>query len=67
MNGKQAKRCRKIVYGEDGSPRLRKYRRGYVDGPITAGEDRRGYQRIKRSVKNKEVRLLGGPWFERLK
>jgi hypothetical protein len=47
MNGKKARKCRKEIYGEDFSPRHRKYVKAEND-QIYAGEKRLAYQHLKR-------------------
>jgi hypothetical protein len=47
MNGKKARKRRKEIYGEDFSPRYRKYTMDEND-QIYAGEKRLAYQHLKR-------------------
>jgi hypothetical protein len=47
MNGKKARKCRKEIYGEDFSPRYRKYVKA-EDGQIYAGPLRLAYQHLKK-------------------
>ena len=49
MRGKRAKQIRKIVYGEDGAPRYRKYEN--FAGTITADPMRRMYKKTKKNYK----------------
>jgi len=48
MNGKVAKKIRKIVYGEDFSPKFRKYFRDTKSGNIISDEKRKLYQLTKK-------------------
>jgi hypothetical protein len=47
MTGKKAKKCRKEIYGEDFSPRYRKYTMDEND-QIYAGPLRLAYQHLKK-------------------
>jgi len=47
MNGKVAKKCRRMIYGEDFSPRYRQYSI-LKTGQIIADQLRRRYQFLKR-------------------
>jgi hypothetical protein len=48
MNGRKAKAISKVFYGQDGSHRVRDYRRYPITGAITAGFLRRKYQNLKK-------------------
>ena len=48
MNGKVAKLIRKTVYGDELSPRFRKYKRHIETGIIIADEKRKLYQLTKK-------------------
>lgn len=50
MRGTVAKRIRKRIYGEDGSPKVRKYKRSRKTGELSAGELRRLYQQQKKRI-----------------
>jgi|GEM_PF-5168353 len=47
MSGRQAKRLRHKVYGEEFSPRARRYFVG-SNGQLVADPKRRAYQKVKR-------------------
>ena len=49
MNGKKAKALRRVIYGEEFSPRLREYERTPA-GTIRNVGLRREYQRVKRAL-----------------
>jgi len=51
MNGKKAKKIRKKVYGEDGSPRFRKYADNTRKGGRMADPQRRIYQQMKKAMR----------------
>lgn len=50
MNGRKSKRIRKLVFGKDGSHRVRDYFRNPITGKITGGHLRGMYQRLKRDA-----------------
>ena len=58
MNGKRAKQIRRLVYGENFSPRFRKYSRTKT-GSIVADEKRQRYQQIKKNIKEWLATLKG--------
>jgi len=59
MNGKQAKRIKKSVYGSELSPRIRKYKRMKKEGGkgtfIIADDNRRMYRKAKKMYTRGEL------------
>jgi len=61
MNGKQAKRIRKSIYGTDLSPRYRKYKRMKKEGGkgtfIISDDNRRVYKKAKKMYTKGEINI----------
>jgi hypothetical protein len=51
MRGTKAKKIRKIVYGNEYSPRHRKYWRHEITGQIISDDRRREYQKTKKDMR----------------
>ena len=54
MNQSKAKTIKRSIYGDDMSPRFRKYKRNNKTGQIVADPLRRAYKLAKKAANNKK-------------
>lgn len=56
MRNIKAVKLRKIIYGNDFSPKFRKYKKS-AKGQIISDEKRQMYQKAKKQFRNKEITI----------